>query len=118
MIQAAMVLIVAAFVIAVSVPLVIHNADKKNVEIPVQNTPVQEPFTTPDTSYNQAISDAESRINARITALEQSVQQIKPANTGKYTCSLEGIVDEQGNVTPAKGNIPSSQSVVLVCQSR
>jgi len=116
--QVAMVLIIVAFVIAVSVPLVIHNSHQKHVEIPVQNTPVQAPFTTPDTGYTQAINDAENRINTKINALEQSINQMKSAAPGKYVCSLEGIVDDHGNVTPAKGNIPPSQSVVLVCQSR
>ena len=121
--QVAMVLIIVAFVIAVSVPLIIHNnhmhnLQGKNVEIPVQNTPVQAPFTTPDTGYTQAINDAESRINTKINSLEQSINQMKSSAPGKYVCSLEGIVDDHGNVTPAKGNIPPSQSVVLVCQSK
>ena len=121
MIQAAMALIIVAFVIAISVPLLVHNVNsekKKKVEIPLPNVQVQEPFITPEASAGnaQAISDIENRMNARLTALEQTVQQIKPSNSGKYVCSLEGIVDEHGNITPMKGNIPPSQSVVLVCQ--
>lgn len=118
MIQSATILIIVAFIIAVIAALIGHSNHEKNVSVPVQNVPVQEPFTTPDTGYTQAINDAETRINTRITGLEQSIQQMKSTNTGKYVCSLEGIVDEHGNVTPMKGSIPPSQSVVLVCQSK
>jgi len=148
MAQIAMILMVIAFIIAVSVPMIIYNNKKSNVGYEDKNS-----YDKPDRSnydendrykdkdkYSEPSSNIEDdlrrKIDERFSSFENRmniemrnmIEQSKTSSndiSNKYICTIEGRVDENGNILPvnSSGNDSfnqarsgSSQRFVFVCE--
>jgi hypothetical protein len=65
-------------------------------------------------SYNN-FSDLEANINRRLDNIENRLNSMTKTNSNKYTCTIEGTVDENGNIAPIE-NVSGNQKFVFVCE--
>ena len=67
-------------------------------------------------SFNN-LADFETRINSRIENIENRLNSVQKNNSksNKYTCTIEGKVDENGNIVPID-NVSGNKKFVFVCE--
>ncbi len=121
--------IVLGVIMIASAPMLV---DKNNVEAPQEKTaavpePKRQIHEESNFDYEQIrhqIENLEDRLSSRISNLEMSQQQNKNKSPNsslqnKYICSLEGSLDEEGNVIPLNEPNPDNQrnqKIVFVCE--
>lgn len=100
--------IVLGIIMIISAPMLVRDVKvEKPEEQPVQN------FENSDYSEIRAV---EERLTNRIEDLERRQSSAQRASD-KYICSMEGKLDENGEVVPA--DMPgSSEKFVFVCEYR
>lgn len=90
----------------ISAPFIVDNSDN-NKELENINRNYER-------SYNN-FSDLEANINRRLDNIENRLNSMTKTNSNKYTCTIEGTVDENGNIVPIE-NVSGNKKFVFVCE--
>ncbi len=104
--------IVLGMVMIISAPMLVDSVKDKKPAEPEKNFAVPE---IPDNSSE--LRELESRLSACIDNLEQRQTEVsqQPQVTNKYVCTIEGSVDEAGNLVPVDSP-NKTEKIVLVCE--
>ena len=127
--------IILGIIMIVSAPMLVKDVDKnKSLDKKTEEyTHYEEPKryeSENNYSYDITNSDEyrelENRLMSRINDLESQLQNNSNANYSQqheiktndnYLCSVEGVVDSNGNVSPINGPyLLQSQKIVFVCE--
>lgn len=102
--------IVLGIVMIVSAPMLVSNVKEEKPQEPQMNYEREE-----SSSYSE-LRSIEERLSSRIENLERS-QNDRNVVTDKYVCTIEGKLDENGDVVPAD-SAGRSDKIVFVCEYR
>lgn len=126
--------IILGIIMIVSAPMLVndvnskktpHNDNYKTYEAPKQAEP--ENYYNNNVTNSEEYRELENRLMSRINDLEEQLQnnnsnanyqQTHEMRTNdNYMCSVEGVVDNNGNVSPISGPyLLQSQKIVFVCE--
>lgn len=123
--------IIVGLVMIISAPMIVdtYKPDTKNKinsapSAPAQNNPPQYNNDYQIQNISQELRNVEERLNLRISDLEQRQSTVQSTDTtvsDKYVCSIEGTVNENGDVIPLNENNSSkldTKKIVFVCEYR
>lgn len=93
----------------ISAPFIVDSSENNNKEIENINRNYERSFNN--------FSDLEANINRRLDNIENRLNSIQKTetNSNKYTCTIEGTVDENGNIVPIE-NVSGNKKFVFVCE--
>lgn len=102
-------MIVLGIVMIFSAPMFVTNVKEENLSKPVKNSEREK--------INRDVSELrllEERLTSRIDDLER--RQSDRQSSNKYVCSIEGKLDESGDVVPIGGS-EKGEKIVFVCEA-
>ena len=93
----------------ISAPFIVDSSENNNKEIENINRNYERSFNN--------FSDLEANVNRRLDNIENRLNSIQKTetNSNKYTCTIEGAVDENGNIVPIE-NVSGNKKFVFVCE--
>lgn len=130
------IIILLALVMIISTPMIVDSSSKKaeNKNNEINTTATQPPITVPtqptpeqqtadqQTAQYQQLQNQLHYLELRISNLESYSQKnntssSQPTTTNQYNCTIEGVVDENGNTVPFSKARPATADTkyVFVC---
>ena len=100
-------IIVVGVVMVLSAPFMVNNRSEK-----VKDNNTDKSKSLPDLNFETEINNKLSAIDTRINAIENKFSK---QHSNRYVCSIEGKVDDNGNIVPVD-NISGSNKFVFVCE--
>lgn len=93
----------------ISAPFIVDSSNNNGKELEDINKNYERSFNN--------LADFETRINNKIENIENKLNSIQEttSKSNKYTCTIEGKVDENGNIVPID-NISRNKKFVFVCE--
>ena len=93
----------------ISAPFIVDSSNNNGKELEDINKNYERSFNN--------LADFETRINNKIENIENKLNSIQEttSKSNKYTCTIEGKVDENGNIVPID-NISGNKKFVFVCE--
>ena len=93
----------------ISAPFIVDNSDSNNKELENINRNYERSFNN--------INDFETKINNKIENIENQLNSLQEINSksNKYTCTIEGKVDENGDIVPLD-SVLGNKKFVFVCE--
>ncbi len=106
--------IILGIVMIASAPMLVNNTKEKKVSEPVQRS---EERTVSENSSD--LRRVEEYLLSRIDELERRQSSNNESNTvrDKYVCTIEGTLDDDGNVVPRE-TFEQTDKIVFVCEYR
>lgn len=107
--------IILGLIMIISAPMLVTNVKEEEKT----SEPVTEYNKEPEQNDYSELRMLEERLTSRIDDLERSQANNQGQNTvtDKYICSIEGKLNENGDVVPLDGS-DSGEKIVFVCEYR
>lgn len=107
--------IILGIVMIASAPMLINNTKEKKASEPVQQSREERMFSE---NYSD-LRRVEEYLSSRIDELERRQSNNNESNTvrDKYVCTIEGTLDDDGNVIPRE-IFEQTDKIVFVCEYR
>lgn len=104
--------IIAAILMIISAPYLLDNSSSENAQKSADKNN-KGGFD----NYVLDVSEIENRINKKFEVLETRINEISnnQKSSDKYTCTIEGAVDNDGNIVPVE-NVSGNKKFVFVCE--
>lgn len=107
--------IILGIVMIASAPMLINSTKEKKTPEPVQQSSEEKMFSENSSDLRRV----EEYLSSRIDELEHRQSNNNESNTvrDKYVCTIEGTLDDDGNVVP-RDTFEQTDKIVFVCEYR